>query len=90
MRAQNFFPKVLLKNPQTFRSCPNDTVGSHPLSLLRADVATPSSFLMKHHFYLGLPFIFYGHLVCVNPGSSDLQRVMHPLCSHVASAPCSY
>lgn len=90
MGAHNFFPKVLLKNPQTFGSCPANTVGLHPFSLLRADVATPSLFLMKDHFYVGLPFIFNGHLVHVNPNSSALQRVMHPLCSHVASAPCRY
>lgn len=42
--AHNFFPKVLLKNPQHFRICLSNTADLCSLSLLRADVAVPSLF----------------------------------------------
>lgn len=84
----NFFPKILLKNLQYYRICAANTLGLHSFTLLRADVPAPSLFLIKHRFVPS--FIFYGHLIHVDPDSSALQSPMQLLCSHVASTPCSY
>lgn len=82
-----FLSQILLTNLQHLRICAANTLGLHSFTLLRADVPAPS-FLIKQRFVPS--FIFYGHLIHVDPDSPALQSPVQLLCSHVASTPCSY